>query len=69
MTRKSILSVNQYTMKMITSQDDFNNDKYNDLIEFECEFCHKIYTRIAKPYLDIIINLINLKIGGPTGLG
>lgn len=33
-------------MKMITSQDDFDNAGSRDLILIECSFCHKPYKKV-----------------------
>lgn len=33
---------------MLTSQDDYQKSKYKDLIKFECQHCHKEFTRPHK---------------------
>lgn len=45
-SRNSFSSVNDDTMKMITSQYKFNNAGSRDLITLECFCCHKPYSKV-----------------------
>ena len=44
-SRNSFSTVSKDTMKIITSQAEFENTKSRDLIKLECKYCNNIFTK------------------------